>query len=328
MSESLLSVAPMMDCTDRHCRYFLRLLSRKIQLYTEMVTAAAILRGDRQKLLGYQVVEHPLALQLGGSDPQQLQQCAKIALDYGYEEINLNVGCPSNRVQAGRFGACLLKEPQLVADCVAAMKNAVALPITVKTRIGVDDYDSYEHLCHFIATVAAAGCQVFVVHARKAWLKGLNPRQNREIPPLNYAWVYRLKKDFPSLTIILNGGVKNFEQIQQHLLQVDGVMIGREAYHNPYLLAEIDRVFYGMQHPVMSREELVEEYLRYMERELVVGVPLSLLSRPLIGLFQGTQGARHWRRSLTTTSRDNNAMGEIRKAMPVNHPASFPTCLF
>ena len=314
----LLSVAPMMDCTDRHCRYFLRLLSQKIGLYTEMVTAAAILRGDRQRLLGYRPVEHPLALQLGGSDPQQLQECAKIAVDYGYNEINLNVGCPSNRVQAGRFGACLLKEPNLVADCVAAMHNAVTLPITVKTRIGVDDYDSYEHLCHFITTVAAAGCNVFVVHARKAWLKGLNPRENREIPPLNYDWIYRLKNDFSNLSFIVNGGVKNFSQIRQHLLQLDGVMIGREAYHNPYILAEIDQVFYDLPGPVISREAVLEEYLRYIEDELITGVPLSLLTKPLIGLYKGTTGARHWRRSLTTISRDNNAIAEIRKAIPLN----------
>ncbi|MGB6976935.1 MAG: tRNA dihydrouridine(20/20a) synthase DusA [Gammaproteobacteria bacterium] len=300
MKCDLLSVAPMMDYTDRHCRYFLRLLSRKIRLYTEMVTTQAILRGNRQKILGYDAAEHPLALQLGGSEPDQLQQCAKIAADYGYDEINLNVGCPSHRVQAGRFGACLLKEPQLVAECVAAMKNAVDLPITVKTRIGVDECDSYEHLWHFITTVAAAGCNTFVVHARKAWLKGLSPKENREIPPLNYDWVYRLKRDFPNLGIVLNGGVKNFQQIHTHLLQVDGVMIGREAYRNAYLLANLDQVFYGVQRSVISRVDLVEEYLPYIEQKLAEGTPFSLLSRPMIGLFQGTQGARYWRRNLTT----------------------------
>jgi tRNA-dihydrouridine synthase A len=315
MKDHLLAVAPMMDCTDRHCRYFLRLMSKKIRLYTEMVTAQAILRGDRQKLLRYNISEHPIALQLGGSDPQQLQQCAKIAEDYGYDEINLNIGCPSDRVQAGRFGACLLKAPQLVAECVAAMKHAVDLPVTVKTRIGVDDCDSYEYLCHFITTVAEAGCSIFIIHARKAWLKGLSPKENREIPPLNYDCVYRLKKDFSHLGIILNGGVKNFQQIQAHLLQIDGVMIGREAYRNPYLLANVDQVFYGVQRSTISRFDLVEQYLFYVEQQLAQGVPFSLLLRPLIGLFQGTQGAKDWRRSLTTSNYKKN-ISELRLAMP------------
>jgi tRNA-dihydrouridine synthase A len=307
----LLSVAPMMDCTDRHCRYFLRLLSQKIRLYTEMITTQAILHGDRPRLLHYDASEHPLALQLGGSEPHQLRECSKIAADYGYNEINLNVGCPSNRVQAGRFGACLIKEPQLVAECVAAMKNATHLPVTVKTRIAVDEYDSYEYLCHFIATIARTGCDTFVIHARKAWLKGLSPKENREVPPLNYNWVYRLKRDFPYLTIILNGGVKNFQQIHEHLLQVDGVMIGREAYRNPYLLAHVDQVFYGAKQPLISRTDLVEAYWVYMGRQSAKGVPFSLLSRPLIGLFQGIQGARAWRRNLTTALQCKITMKEI-----------------
>ncbi len=288
-----LSVAPMMDCTDRHFRYLARLIHPTILLYSEMVTAAAIVHGDRQRLLSFNNTETPLALQLGGSDIAQLTLAAKVGEQFGYDEINLNVGCPSDRVQAGRFGACLMKEPQLVAECVAAMSNVVKLPITVKTRIGVDDQDSYELLCGFVETVKQAGCNSFSVHARKAWLKGLSPRENREIPPLHYEVVYQLKRDFPQLEIIINGGIKTAAAVTQHLQHVDGVMIGRAAYATPMLLATL----VGGQ-PVATAA-VVESYLPYMQAQLSQGVPLRHLIRPLIGLFHGEAGGRLWRRYLS-----------------------------
>lgn len=294
-----ISVAPMMDWTDRHCRYFLRLISHHALLYTEMVTTGAILNGNRDYLLAYHPDEHPLALQLGGSDPQALAQCAKIAEEYGYDEVNLNIGCPSDRVQNGRFGACLMAEPNLVAACVAAMRAVVSIPVTVKTRIGIDDLDSYEHLTHFIQTVAHSGCDTFIIHARKAWLKGLSPKENREIPPLCYDVVYQVKQDFPNLTIVLNGGVTDFEQTKQHLEKVDGVMIGRAAYHHPYLLMSVDKLFYGSSTAVANPQTIIERFLPYVEQQLSQGTALSHMTRHILGLFQGIPGARAWRRHLS-----------------------------
>lgn len=293
-----ISIAPMMDWTDRHDRYFLRLITRNALLYTEMVTADALLHGNRQQLLRFDSAEHPVALQLGGSDPVKLAQCARIAENEGYDEVNLNVGCPSDRVQSGRFGACLMAEPVLVGECVAAMKQACALPVTVKTRIGIDDLDSYEHLQHFIGTVAKAGCETFVIHARKAWLQGLSPKQNREIPPLQYNTVHRIKRDFPQLTIVLNGGLTSLDAAETHLKAVDGVMLGRAAYQNPYLLANVDTRFYDSTQPVISRLEIIERLLPYVERELSNGAALKHIARHVLGLFQGQPGARAWRRHL------------------------------
>ncbi len=292
------SVAPMLDWTDRHCRYFLRRISRHALLYTEMVTTGAILHG-KGDYLAYHQEEHPLALQLGGSDPDALARCARLAAERGYDEINLNVGCPSDRVQNGRFGACLMGEAALVAECVAAMQAAVSIPVTVKTRIGIDDQDSYEFLRAFIDTVSAAGCDTFIVHARKAWLSGLSPKENREIPPLDYPRVYQLKQDYPQLTISLNGGVQTMADIQTHLQHVDGVMVGREAYQNPYLLAEVDRLLYDDDHVVPSRHQVVLDMVPYIEQELAKGNHLAHITRHMLGLFQGVPGARAWRRYLS-----------------------------
>ncbi len=298
-----LSVAPMMDCTDRHARYLLRLISRHTLLYTEMVTAQALLRGDADYLIGYSPVEHPLALQLGGSDPAQLAQAARIGADFGYDEINLNVGCPSDRVQSGRFGACLMAEPALVGDCVAAMQAAVSVPVTVKCRIGIDRSDRDEDLFDFVETVAAAGCRQFAVHARKAWLDGLSPRENRQIPPLRYDTVYRLKRLRPEIEIVINGGINDMGQALAHLEHVDGVMIGRAAYHAPWLLATADRIIFGAVTPTPVRSAVLESYLDYVARQHTLGAPLSALTRPLLGLFQGQPGARAWRRDLSTPTR-------------------------
>jgi tRNA-dihydrouridine synthase A len=294
------SVAPMLDWTDRHCRFFHRLITRQALLYTEMVTAGALLHGDRHRFLQFDPSEHPLALQLGGSDPQDLAVCAKIAEDFGYDEVNLNVGCPSDRVQNGRFGACLMAEPELVAECVAAMRHAVSIPVTVKSRIGIDDRDSYEELVRFVGTVADAGCRTFIVHARKAWLRGLSPKQNREVPPLRYEVVYRLKQDFPQLQIVLNGGITTLEQAEELLRNgVDGVMMGREAYHNPYILAEVDRRLFGMPADAIARGEIVGRLMPYIERQLAEGVRLHSITRHILGLFHGEPGARSWRRHLS-----------------------------
>ncbi|WP_192459172.1 tRNA dihydrouridine(20/20a) synthase DusA [Musicola keenii] len=293
------SVAPMLDWTDRHCRYFHRLLSHNALLYTEMVTTGAILHG-RGDYLAYNEEEHPLALQLGGSDPQALAQCAEIAEQRGYDEINLNVGCPSDRVQNGRFGACLMAEAELVADCVDAMRGRVRLPVTVKTRIGIDDQDSYDFLCAFIRTVAErGGCDTFIVHARKAWLSGLSPKENREIPPLDYPRVYQLKRDFPALTIAINGGIKTLEQAQQHLQHLDGVMVGREAYQNPGLLAQVDSRLFGVTTSAPDLFAVVDAMYPYIERELSRGAQLGHITRHMLGLFQGLPGARQWRRFLS-----------------------------
>ncbi len=304
----------MLDWTDRHYRYFIRLLSRHTLLYTEMVTTGAILRGDRQRLLAHDPAEHPLALQLGGSDPAELTRCARIAADRGYDELNLNVGCPSDRVQSGRFGACLMAEPDLVAACVAAMRAATDLPVTVKTRIGIDERDSYQELADFVRRVAAGGCTVFIVHARKAWLSGLSPKENREIPPLRYEVVHRLKRDFPELTIVLNGGLTTLEQVTEQLRQVDGAMIGRAAYENPYLLAEVDRRFFGSSAPPPNRHQVVRALLPYLEERLRAGTPLQCMTRPILGLFQGIPGARAWRRVLSERAWRHGAGVEVVEA--------------
>ncbi|GAB4516933.1 MAG: tRNA dihydrouridine(20/20a) synthase DusA [Amphiplicatus sp.] len=289
----------MMDGTDRHCRYFHRLLTRRARLYTEMIVAEAAIHGDRERLLGFDPVEHPVALQLGGSDPALLAEAARIGADYGYDEINLNVGCPSDRVQSGAFGACLMKTPGLVADCVAAMQDAVDIPVTVKCRLGVDDQDPEESLFGFVETVADAGCRVFIVHARKAWLQGLSPKENREIPPLDYGLVRRLKRSRPDLAIVLNGGIASLEQAKSLLPDFDGVMLGRAAYGDPYILAEADRRIFGIERNPPSREEVAEEMIPYMRRMARAGVRPHHIARHMLGLFNGRPRARLWRRMLS-----------------------------
>jgi tRNA-dihydrouridine synthase A len=301
----------MMDWTDRHDRFFLRLVTRHARLYTEMVTTGAVIHGDRDHLLGFDVGEHPVALQLGGNDPDELARAAAVAAAFGYDEINLNVGCPSDRVQSGRFGACLMAEPRLVAEGVAAMRQAVPVPVTVKHRIGIDDRDSYAELTDFVGTVAEAGCRVFVVHARKALLSGLSPRENREVPPLRYDVVHRLKGDFPGLSVIVNGGLQDLDAAQAQLERVDGVMLGRAAYQNPYLLAGVDRRFFGDDRPVRTRHQVVEALIPYVERHLAAGGRLQHVSRHIIGLFQGCPGARAWRRYLSEHAYKDGAGAEV-----------------
>jgi tRNA-dihydrouridine synthase A len=307
-----LSVAPMLDWTDRYCRYFLRLLSHHTLLYTEMVTTGALLHGDADRFLRFDPAEHPLALQLGGSDPHELAACARLGADYGYDEINLNVGCPSDRVQSGRFGACLMAEPDLVADCIAAMGEAVDIAVTVKHRIGIDEQDSYDALSRFVATVAQAGCQVFIVHARKAWLQGLSPKQNREIPPLKYEVVHQLKRDFPAVEFVINGGFKTLAQVETELQELDGVMIGREAYANPWLLAEADRRIFGVaSNPYPDPHSVIQALLPFAEREVAAGTPLARIARHILGLFQGRPGARAWRRHLSEHAHLPSAGAEV-----------------
>jgi tRNA-dihydrouridine synthase A len=303
------SIAPMMEWTDRHCRYFLRLISPHARLYTEMVTAQAVLHGDRERLLGFDAAEHPVALQLGGSDPDMLARAATIGAGFGYDEINLNIGCPSDRVQSGRFGACLMEEPPLVRDCVAAMRAAVTIPVTVKSRIGIDAHDDYGFLRDFVATVAESGCSVFVVHARKALLAGLSPRENREVPPLRYGYVYRLKEEFPQLAVVVNGGVRRLPGVHEHLARVDGVMIGREAYHNPYFLAEVEAALYGTKPP--RREDVIARFLPYVEARLAEGVRLPAITRHVLGLYTGQPGARRWRRRLSEEASRPGAGAEL-----------------
>ena len=294
-----LSVAPMMDWTDRHDRFFLRLISRHALLYTEMVTTGAVLHGDRQRLLRFDGAEHPVACQLGGSEADDLARAAEIVAGFGYDEVNLNCGCPSDRVQKGRFGACLMAEPETVAAGVKAMIAATSLPVTVKSRIGVDEMEDYADLKRFIETVADAGCRSFIVHARKAWLKGLSPKENREIPPLRYELVYRLKQELPELTIVLNGGVTTLDQAAAHLAHVDGVMIGRAAYQEPYMLADADRRFFAASAPAPSRQQVLEAFIPYVERELAEGTPLAHMTRHILGLYNGLPGARAFRRHLS-----------------------------
>jgi tRNA-dihydrouridine synthase A len=292
------SVAPMMDWTDRHCRFFHRLMTRRARLYTEMVTTGAVLHGDRERLIGFDPVERPLALQLGGADPRALAQCARIGADFGYDEINLNVGCPSDRVQEGRFGACLMGEPDLVGACVAAMRAAVTVPVTVKCRIGIDAQDPEAALEAFATAVERAGVAALVVHARKAWLKGLSPKENRDVPPLDYARVYRLKAAHPGLTVVLNGGVGSLADAAAHLAHVDGVMMGRAAYQEPWRLLEVDRLLFDAPDPFDDPKEVAAALIPYIERELARGVRLSAITRHMLGLFRGVPGARAFRRHL------------------------------
>jgi tRNA-dihydrouridine synthase A len=311
MLDRRISVAPMMDWTDRHDRYFLRLIAPNVLLYTEMLTTGAIIHGDYQRFLRFDPQENPVALQLGGSDPQALARCAKMGEDFGYDEINLNVGCPSDRVQSGRFGACLMLDPALVADCVAAMRAAVKIPVTVKCRIGVDNEDSYEALTRFIKMISDAGCDVFIMHARKAWLSGLSPKQNREVPPLRYDIVRQIKNDFPVLTIVVNGGIKTLAEVEEHLQFVDGVMIGREAYTNPYLLAEIENKIFPDVKRSNSRHEVMEKFILYVQQQLKENVKLSSMTRHILGLFQGEKGARLWRRYLSENAFKHGAGVEV-----------------
>jgi tRNA-dihydrouridine synthase A len=305
------SIAPMMDWTDRHCRFLHRLLTRRARLYTEMITTGAVLHGERDRLIGFDPFERPVALQLGGCDPRALAQCARIAEDFGYDEVNLNVGCPSDRVQEGRFGACLMVEPALVGDCVAAMKAAVRVPVTVKCRIGIDEQDTEAALDAFAGTVAAAGVDTLIVHARKAWLKGLSPRENREVPPLDYDRVYRLKAALPELPIVLNGGVADLAEAAAHLDRVDGVMMGRAAYQEPWRLLDVDPVLFGAPAPLPSPKAAAEAFIPYIERELARGTRLAAMTRHMLGLFRGVPGARAFRRHLATQAVNGGAGAEV-----------------
>jgi tRNA-dihydrouridine synthase A len=309
-------VAPMMDWTDRHCRYFHRQLSNRARLYTEMVTSAAIIHGNRARLLGFDPAERPAALQLGGSDPDELARAAEIGLSFGYDEINLNCGCPSDRVQAGRFGACLMAEPELVAACVSAMKSAAGgrAPVTVKCRIGIDDQDSEEDLARFIDCVSSAGCEIFIVHARKAWLKGLSPKENRDVPPLDYGRVYRLKSAFPELTLVLNGGIAGLGEALRHMDAVDGVMLGRAAYKSPALLGDVDSLLFEESEASPRPAEVLERMLAYTAAELERGTRLSSITRHMTGLLNGGPGARQFRRLLTEESVKPGAGLEVLKA--------------
>ncbi len=292
----------MMDWTDRHDRYLLRLISRHALLYTEMVTTGALIHGERERFLRYNETEHPVALQLGGSDPADLALCARMGADHGYDEINLNVGCPSDRVQAGTFGACLMADPDLVARCIEAMNEAVTIPVTVKCRIGIDDQDPAIALRRFITTVREAGCRRFIIHARKAWLQGLSPKENRDVPPLDYPLVHEIARENPELEIVINGGIITLEQAETQLQHVGGVMVGREAYRHPYILAEVDRRFYGDDHPIPSRKEIARLYGDYADRQMAEGVPLIAMTRHILGLMQGCPGARAWRRYLSANA--------------------------
>jgi len=299
MDPCTVSVAPMMDWTDKHCRYFFRLLSTKTQLYTEMITSKAVLRGDKNQLLDYNSREHPLVLQLGGSDPKEMAKCTKIAKQWGYDEVNINVGCPSERVLSGSFGACLMKEPELVASCVESMIDASDIPVSVKSRIGIDDMDTYNQLSEFVYRIHEKGCQHFIIHARKAWLQGLSPKENRTKPPLNYPWVYKLKKDFSQLKITLNGGVTSCNEIIEHLGHVDGVMLGRAIYHQPYLLSDIDSKIFGKKDISKTREQVLLDYMSYIKKQLKQGVPIRAMTRHILGLYHGQNNAKFFRRLLS-----------------------------
>ncbi len=301
----------MLDWTDRHQRRFMRIISKHAVLYTEMITTGAILHGDRDGHLKFNDEEHPVAIQLGGSNPKELAECAKICEDYGYDEINLNVGCPSDRVQNGRFGACLMAEPELVAECMAAMSDVVDIPTTVKTRIGIDELDSYEHLHQFIEIVKKSGVETFIIHARKAWLSGLSPKQNREIPPLRYDVAYQVKKDFPELEVILNGGITSLGQAEEHMKQLDGVMIGREAYSNPYHLIEADKRFYQDEHELLTRVEVAKEFMHYVQNQLEQDVYLGHMTRHILGLFHAQPRGKLWRRHLSENAYKKGAGLEV-----------------
>ena len=309
-----LSVAPMMDWTDRHCRVFHRTLTRRTLLYTEMVTTGAIMHGDRERHLGFDAAEHPVALQLGGSDAAALAECARIAEDWGYDEVNLNCGCPSDRVSSGSFGACLMGTPDVVARAVEAMRGATRLPVTVKHRIGIDDLDSYDHLTGFVRTVEAAGCETFIVHARKAWLSGLSPKENREIPPLRHEVVRQLKADFPHLTVVLNGGVLSLDAAQDALTWADGVMIGRAAYSDPFILARADQDVFGEDMPPVTRREAIEAFVPYVAAQLEHGQPLNRMMKHTLGLFAGQPGARHWKRTISEQGHKPGAGLEVVQA--------------
>jgi len=298
----------MLDWTDRHERYLLRLMSKHALLYTEMVTTGALIHGDKERYLQFNQAEHPVALQLGGSDPKAMALCAKMAEDMGYDEVNINVGCPSDRVQNGAFGACLMAEAELVAENVNTMKNAVDIPVTVKNRIAIDEMEEHETLQNFLQTVSSAGCETFIVHARKAWLKGLSPKQNRDVPPLNYELVYQMKQEFPQLEIIINGGIKTLDESKQHLNHVDGVMLGREVYHNPYIMIEVDQQLYGESNTnKLSQHEVLERYLEYSEKQLAEGVFLKHMSRHILGFFTGQPGAKAWRRYISENAHKEGA---------------------
>jgi len=303
-------IAPMMDWTDRHCRFFHRLLSRHARLYTEMVTTGALIHGDVPRHLDFNAEEHPVALQLGGSEPDDLAHCARLAERWGYEEVNLNCGCPSERVQRGAFGACLMAEPLLVRDCVKAMADAVAIPVTVKHRIGIDRVDTYGFVRDFVGTVAEGGARVFIVHARSAWLKGLSPKENREVPPLRYEFARRLKADFPDCTIVLNGGIADAAAVDDALAGLDGVMIGRYAYHEPWFLAQADQRWFGDDHAVPTREDVVQAMREYAVAAMAAGTPLRAVTRHMLGLYQGLPGARAWRRMLSDNLR--LAQGDVQ----------------
>jgi tRNA-dihydrouridine synthase A len=310
LNQHQFSVAPMLDWSDKHCRYFHRLLSQHAVLYTEMVTTGAIIHGTGD-YLDFNAEEHPVVLQLGGSNPADMAHCAKLAQQRGYDAVNINVGCPSDRVQNGMFGACLMAQPQLVADCIKAMQDVVDIPVTVKTRIGIDDSDDYQFLQDFVATVADAGCEQLIIHARKAWLKGLSPKENREVPPLNYERVYQLKREFSQLNISINGGIKTLSQAREQLQYLDGVMVGREAYTNPLLLSEVDGLIFGNTATPLTPQQVVQQMLPYIERQMQQGARFWHIARHMLGLFQGMPGARQWRRLLSERGHFADAKPEL-----------------
>jgi len=324
--KQLVSVAPMMDCTDRHDRYFLRLISKNVKLYTEMIVAKAIIKGDKDFLLKFNLIEKPLALQIGGSDPRELGEASKIAEDYGYDEINLNLGCPSKKVQKNKFGACLMKEPNLVGDCISEMKNSCSLPITAKTRIGFNNFEDYEYLKKFLTIINNAGAKMFIIHARRAILDKLSPKQNLNIPPLNYNFVYDIKKDFKDNTVILNGGIDTIDKIKTHLKKVDGVMIGRSAYHSPYFLADIEREIFNNNH-VLTRFEIIEQMIPYINEEIKKGTRLNQIMRHTIGLFHGQRGSSQWKRYLSENmcirEADLQKVNHIMDVIKVNSASIF-----
>lgn len=305
------TVAPMMDWTDRHCRYFHRLLSKNAVLYTEMVTTGALIHAEADRFLRYNREEQPVALQLGGSNATDLAKCTKMAEDYGYNEVNLNVGCPSDRVQNNMIGACLMAHPQLVADCLKQMQDAVTIPVTVKHRLGIDDMDSYDELKQFVETVQTSGCNVFIIHARKAILQGLSPKENRDVPPLKYEWVYQIKQEFPELEVHINGGIKSIEECHTHLQYVDGVMLGREAYQNPYILAEVDQAFYESSDPIIGRKQAALNMIPYIEQQLNKGVPLNHIVRHMLGLFHAQRGGKQFRRFISENAHKPGASIEV-----------------